>query len=274
MGRPWGRPTVVFGTLVRRMTILALTVLGLLGLVVGSFLNVVAHRVPAGASIVAPGSACPACGHPIRPRDNIPVLGWLLLRGRCRDCGTAISARYPIVEAFTGVAFATTGAVLGPVWVLPAYLWFVAVTIVLTLIDLDHKLIPNRVLYPGTVVGVLLLAGGAVVDGRPGSLLVALASGAGFFLTLLVLALVARGGFGFGDVKLGFLLGVFTGYLGWPNAVVAFVAAFLYGGLVSVVLLVTRLRGRKDAIPFGPYLVAGAYTAVVLGERVVAWYLR
>ncbi len=256
------------------MTIIALTVLGLFGLVVGSFLNVVAHRVPAGMSIVAPGSACPACGHPIRPRDNVPVVAWFLLRGRCRDCGTAVSVRYPIVEAFTAAAFVAVGATLGPVWVLPAYLWFVAVTIALTLVDLDHKLIPNRILYPGTVVGVALLAGGAIVDGRPWSFLVALASGTGFFLALLALALVARGGFGFGDVKLGFLLGVFTGYVGWPNAVVAFVAAFLFGGLVSVALLVGGVRGRKDAIPFGPYLVAGAYTAVVLGDRIVAWYLR
>jgi len=245
----------------------------LLGLVVGSFLNVVAYRVPRDLSIVRPGSACPSCDAPIRPRDNVPVVSWLLLRGRCRSCGERISARYPIVELGTGLAFAATAAVIGPVAVLPAYLWFVGLTVVLVLTDLDHKLIPNRILYPGTAIGVGLLFASAVVSGELSRFGVAVAAGVAFFAVLLVIALVARGGFGMGDVKLGFLLGVFTGYLGWGRAIVAFVLAFVLGGLVSAVLLATRRRGRKDAIPFGPYLVAGAYGAIVAGEAIITWYL-
>jgi leader peptidase (prepilin peptidase)/N-methyltransferase len=139
------------------MTASAVAFCFLVGLIAGSFINVVGIRVPVGGSVVSPGSACPQCGHPIRPRDNIPVVSWLLLRGRCRDCGAPISVRYPIVELSTAVLFALTPVVVGVTWVLPAYLWFVGVTVVLTITDIDHKLIPNRILFPGITVGAVLL---------------------------------------------------------------------------------------------------------------------
>lgn len=256
------------------MTAFAVAFCFLGGLIAGSFINVVAIRVPVGGSIVSPGSACPQCGHPIRPRDNIPVVSWLLLRGRCRDCGASISMRYPIVELSTAVLFALTPVVVGLTWVLPAYLWFVGVTVALTITDIDHKLIPNRILFPGIAVGAVLLGLGAVVEGALLEFLRGLAGGAIYFTVLLIIALVARGGFGFGDVKLGFLLGLFTAYRGWGILAVGFLLAFLLGGLVSIILLATRVRGRKDAIPFGPYLIAGAYLALALGDAIVDWYLR
>ena len=169
--------------------------------------------------------------------------------------------------------FAITPAVIGVSWVLPAYLWFVGVTIALTITDIDHKLIPNRILFPGLVVGAVLLGVGAILDGAPLEFVRALAGGAIYFTVLLVIALVAKGGFGFGDVKLGFLLGMFTAYRGWGILAVGFLLAFLLGGLVSIILLVTRIRGRKDAIPFGPYLVAGSYLALAFGDAIVDWYL-
>lgn len=255
------------------MTAIAAVFCFLVGLIAGSFVNVVAIRIPAGGSVVAPGSACPHCGHPIRPRDNIPVVSWLLLRGSCRDCGAAISVRYPIVEISTALLFAATPFVIGVSWVLPAYLWFVGVTIALTITDIDHKLIPNRILFPGIVVGAVLLGLGAALDGDLLAFLRALAGGAIYFMVLLVIALVARGGFGFGDVKLGALLGLFTAYLGWGILAVGFLLAFLLGGLVSIILLITRVRGRKDAIPFGPYLIAGSYLALAFGDAIVDWYL-
>jgi leader peptidase (prepilin peptidase)/N-methyltransferase len=256
------------------MTALLVGICAVLGLAVGSFLNVVAHRVPAGRSVLSPPSSCPSCGHRIRPRDNVPVVGWMVLRGRCRDCGARISPRYPIVELATAGLFAATVLVVGAAWVLPAYLWFAAVTLVLILTDLDHKRIPNAILYPGTVVAVVLLSAGAAADGELGALWRGLAGGAGYFGLMLVLALIARGGFGFGDVKLAFLLGLFSAHRGWDALGVAVVGAFVIGGLISLALLVTRRAGRRDAIPFGPSLVLGAYVAIAWGEAIADWYLR
>jgi leader peptidase (prepilin peptidase)/N-methyltransferase len=242
------------------------------GVVVGSFLNVVAHRVPAGISIVRPPSACPSCGAPIAARDNIPIVSWLLLRGRCRNCHTPISPRYPIVESAGGVTFAATAVVMGQTWVLPAYLWFAALTLVLVVIDIDVKRIPNRVLYPGTVVAVVLLVAGALADGNGGTLPRALAGGAAYFGGLLLVALAARGGFGMGDVKLAFVLGVFTAYRSWGSLGVAVFSAFAVGGLVGIVMLALRRAGRRDFIPFGPALVAGAWIAIAAGGPIAAWY--
>jgi len=246
---------------------------GLVGLLVGSFVNVVAHRIPRGISIVRPASACPVCGYEIRPRDNIPIAGWLILRGKCRDCSAPISIRYPLVEAITGGAFAVAAALLGPVWVLPAFWWFSGVTIALVLTDLDFRRIPNRILYPGWVVATILLGGGAALDGDLSQFGRALIGGAGYFALLLLVALVARGGFGFGDVKLAALLGQFAAYRSWESLFVGVFSAFVIGGLLSILLLLSRRVGRKDAIAFGPSMTLGAYIGIGVGESIAAWYL-
>ena len=255
------------------MTAYFATVAGLFGMLIGSFLNVVAYRIPLGRSVISPPSACPECGHQIRWKDNIPVVSWMLLRGRCRDCGARISVRYPIVEAATGVLFAGTYLVIGPVWVLPAYLLFIATTVVLVLTDLDHKRIPNRILYPATVVTVVLLTAGAAVDGTLAAVPRALAGGGVYFGLLLLIALAARGGFGMGDVKLSFLLGILLGFQSWAALWSGIFLAFLTGGVVSLLLLITKRKGRKDAIPFGPPLIVGAWIALVWGRQLVEWYL-
>ncbi len=244
-----------------------------LGLLIGSFLNVVAYRVPLEMKVSSPPSACPGCGHPIRARDNVPVLSWLLLRGRCRDCGEPISVRYAVVEAGTAVSFGAVAGLIGLSWVLPAYLWFTAVSITLVLTDLDHKRIPNRILYPGTAVAAVLLAAGALLEGTPGDLGRAGAGAVGEFAFFLVVAIVARGGFGFGDVKLSFLLGGFTAFLSWDSLLVGVFAAFLVGGAVAVVLLILRRAGRGDAMPFGPAMVIGAAIGMFWGERLLDLYL-
>lgn len=255
------------------LTAIVAWIAGLFGLVFGSFLNVVAYRVPLGRSVAHPPSACPVCEAPIRPRDNIPVVSWVILRGKCRDCSIPISARYAKVEALTGVLFAATTLLIGLLWVLPAYLWFVAVTMVLILTDLDHKRIPNRILYPGSIAGLVLLSGGSALDVDLGDLGRAILGGLFYFLGLLVLALIARGGFGFGDVKLAFLLGLFTAYRGWDHLVVGVFLAFLIGGVISIALLLSGKRGRKDAIPFGPSLILGAWIAIAFGAEIADWYL-
>lgn len=255
------------------MTAAIAGVAGVLGLAFGSFLNVVAYRVPIGLSVVRPPSACPTCKSPVRPRDNVPVVSWFLLRGKCRDCASPISVRYPVVEALTGALFAATVLVVGLVWALPAYLWFGAVTMALILTDLDHKRIPNRILYPGTVVGTVLLAVGSSIDGRFSDFGRAMVGGLIYFGGLFLLALIARGGFGFGDVKLAFLLGLFLTFRGWEHLLVGVFLAFFIGGLVAILLLVTRKKGRKDAVPFGPSLVVGAWVAIGFGLEIAEWYL-
>jgi leader peptidase (prepilin peptidase)/N-methyltransferase len=245
----------------------------ILGLVVGSFLNVVAYRVPRGESVVRPPSACPGCGSAIRRRDNVPVVSWLLLRGRCRDCGSTISARYPIVEALTAALFAVTVVVVGESWVLPAYWWFAGVGLTLILTDLDHQRIPNRILFPGVVVGIVLLTAGGLADGDATSVVRGGAGALAYFGLLFVIAIAARGGFGFGDVKLAFLLGLFLGYRSGKVLVTGVFAAFFIGGVVALALLVARRAGRKDAIPFGPALVVGAFIALASGEAIADWYL-
>ncbi len=255
------------------MTPILVPIAILVGLAAGSFANVVAHRVPAGRSVVTPASACPHCGDRIIARDNVPIVSWLLLRGRCRTCAASISIRYPLVEGLTAGLFVVAVFAIGERWVLPAYWWFIALTVTLTLTDLDHKLIPNRILFPGTFVGAALLAGGALIDGDLTKFGWGLVGGAGYFVALLVVAIVAKGGFGYGDVKLAFVLGLFTGYERPGFVVVAAFLAFLGGGVISILLLAFRIRGRKDAIPFGPYLVLGAYVVLVAGNAILDWYL-
>ena len=245
----------------------------LTGLIVGSYLNVIAHRIPQGMSVVRPPSRCPACGSGIRARDNIPVASWIILRGRCRDCSSRISARYPLVESGTAMLFGGTAAVIGASWTLPAYMWFAALTLVLSLVDLEHKRLPNRILYPGTIVAVVLLTAGAALDGGIDAIPRSIAGGAGYFGSLLLIALVARGGFGMGDVKLAFVLGVFAAHRSWQALGVAVFGAFVLGGVVSIVLLVMGRAGRKDTVPFGPSLVLGSWIGIAAGEAIAPWYL-
>jgi leader peptidase (prepilin peptidase) / N-methyltransferase len=202
-------------------------VAGMYGLVVGSFLNVVIWRVPRKESIVKPRSHCPSCDTQLSALDNIPLVSWMVLRGRCRHCGNRISMRYPLVELLTGVLFAAVGARFSHSWALPAFLVFTGALIAISVIDLEHFIIPNRIVYPLGFTSVFLLAFAALVEnewsmfGR--SLLGALAAFTFFF----VLHLVAPGGMGFGDVRLSFVLGLFLGWLGWPEVLGGLFAGFL-----------------------------------------------
>jgi leader peptidase (prepilin peptidase)/N-methyltransferase len=177
------------------------------------------------------------------------------------------------ITASTVVTFGLVAATVPSWWVLPAYLWFTFFAILLTVTDLDTKLIPNRILLPGTIGGAVLLTAGGLADGMAGSLVRAALAGVIYFAGMVVLALIARGALGFGDVKLSFLLGLFTGYLGWGHLAIGALGAFILGGVVSVLLLVTRRAGRKDAIPFGPFMTSAALIAVVAGDRILEWYV-
>lgn len=256
------------------MTLLVVLV-GLLGLAVGSFLNVVVWRVPRGESVVSPPSACPRCGHRIRARDNVPVLGWVLLRGRCRDCGEPIAVRYPLVEAGTGVAFALVAWGAGVSWTLPALLYLAAVSVALALIDLDTHRLPDAIVLPSYVVATVLLGlaawnPGGEPDGA--AFVRALVGGAVVFAVYFLLLVVYPAGMGFGDVKLAGVLGLYLGWAGWASLVVGWFAAFLLGGLFAVGLLVAGRAGRRTSVPFGPWMLAGAWIGLVAGDAVWDWY--
>lgn len=257
------------------MTELSLLLLaaGLFGLVVGSFLNVVIYRVPAGLSVVRPPSACPRCQSAIRPYDNIPVLSWLILRGKCRDCGEPISARYALIEGGTAALFVATAWVIGFAWVLPSFLWFGAVTLVLAMVDFDTKKIPNRILFPGVIVGAVLLGAGSLADGDPTAYGRSWLSGLAYFGGFLVLALIYPPGFGMGDVKLAFMLGMFAGYISWASLAASVFVAIMVGGGLSIGMLLTRRAGRKDYVPFGPSLVVGSWIGISFGQQLVTAYL-
>jgi leader peptidase (prepilin peptidase)/N-methyltransferase len=245
-----------------------------LGLVVGSFVNVVAWRVPRGESVVRPPSACISCGTPVQPRDNVPVVSWLLLHGRCRTCSAPISRRYPLVEVGTAALF--TVMALRFAWdpVLPAYLYLAAVGMALALIDLDCKRLPDVLTLPSYPVAAALLTAAAVVGSGSGELGRALLGGAAMFVLYFALCFAYPAGMGFGDVKLAGVLGMYTAWLGWGAWVVGLFAGFLLGALFGIALIATRRGGRKTAVPFGPFMLLGVLVAVVAGPELAQAYVR
>lgn len=249
------------------MPLLAIFVFGIL---VGSFLNVCIHRLPREESIVFPASHCPECDAPVRPYDNIPILSYFLLRGRCRTCGTPISLRYPAVELLSGLAAVATAYTLGiSAQALLAFA-FLCALIVVTFIDLDHQIIPDAVSLPGIAVGLTA----AVFLGEPswraslagillgGGLLWAVAEG--------YYRLTGREGMGGGDIKLLAMIGAF---LGWQAVLVTLMIGSLAGSLIGTALMLTQRGDRRTPIPFGPFLAVGAAVALFWGEALVRWYV-
>ncbi|MDL5349965.1 A24 family peptidase [Microbacterium sp. zg-YB36] len=258
-------------------TTASLILAGLLGTVIGSFLNVVIWRVPRGESIVRPGSACPQCGRPIAWYDNLPIISYLALRGRCRHCSARISVRYPLVELGTGLGFAIVvwGAIAGryPIAIVPLLLYWVAIGIALALIDLDHHRLPNVLTLPAYPVTAVLLVLASVLTGEHGRLLIAAAGLAILGVFYLSLALGSRGGMGFGDVKLAGSLGLMLGWLGWSQLLVGAFSAFVIGGLVGIALMIAGRAGRKSRLPFGPFMLVGAWVGVFAGPAIADVYL-
>ena len=237
------------------------------GLAVGSFLNVVVWRLPRGESLNHPGSHCPGCGHAVRPRDNVPVLSWLLLRGRCRDCAKAISARYPLLEAVSALLWV---AVVAVKWddAAAIALGIVLVTLMVAVvpIDLDHRLILNKLTYPAAILAPVI---GLLLDPNfvPEQLIAGVAAG-GFFL---LAALVYPAGMGLGDVKLAAVMGLYLGRAVAPALFVALIAGVVVG--LVVIVRQGRERGRKVQVPFGPFLALGAVLAIFVGDDLVDSYL-
>ncbi len=237
------------------------------GALVGSFLNVVAYRLPRGESLISPGSRGPGCGTAIKPYDNVPVLGWLLLRGRCRSCRAHISARYPLVEAVTAALAVSVVLTKHSAHDIALGLVLVGILVPVSLIDLDRRIIPNKITLPGAAVAVAI---GLITkpSGVPEQLIAGAAAG-GF---LLLFALAYPQGMGMGDVKLMAMMGL---YLGRPVAVALLagvLAATVVGG--AIMARVGVAKGRKTAVPFGPFLALGGIIAVLVGPQLVHWYLH
>jgi len=248
-----------------------ITVAGVFGLLIGSFLNACAYRLPLGISVAAGRSFCPSCTTQIRAIDNIPLLSWVVLRGRCHACGAPISVRYPAVEALTAALFAGLAAVTGPHPVLPLELLFVAALVLVSDIDIAERIIPDVVILPVAVIGVV---GMTVIDpgGAPRWLWVVCglgASGALLGVSLVYERLRGVQGMGMGDVKLALCMGFFLGTAVIPALFIGFVA-----GAVAGVALVARGRSTKTAIPFGPFLAAGAIAALFCGDALIHLYLH
>jgi leader peptidase (prepilin peptidase)/N-methyltransferase len=254
------------------MTAFVAVVCGIFGLAVGSFLNVVIHRVPAKESVVAPRSRCPRCGTELAARDNIPVVSWLLLRGKCRTCSEPISGRYPLVELFTAAVFAAAGIRFSDSWALPAYLVFFASLIAISFIDLEHYIVPNRIVYPTLFASIPLLAAAALADGDPDRIWHAAIGSFAAWFALLVVHFIQPKGMGFGDVRLSALLGMYLGWIDLELVLLGMLLGFILGAVVGIGLVVTKVRGRKDAVPFAPFLAAGATIAVLASRPILSWY--
>ena len=241
---------------------------GVIGLAIGSFLNVVIYRVPREESILTPGSHCTTCGTPVKARHNVPVLGWLVLRGRCAGCRMPISARYPLVEAGTAALFVAITARFGLSAQLPAFLYLAAIGVTLAMIDFDVRRLPDSIVLPSYVIGVLLLMPAGAVTGEWWVAMRALLGMAALWSMYFVLALVYPSGMGFGDVKLAGVLGLYLGWLGWDALLIGGFGAFVLGGLSGTALIVSGRATRTTAIPFGPSMIAAAVLAVFLAVPV------
>jgi leader peptidase (prepilin peptidase)/N-methyltransferase len=250
-----------------------LTTLAVLGLVVGSFLNVVIHRVPAGLSVWHPGSSCPRCGHAVRARDNVPVLSWVLLRGRCRDCRSPVSPRYPLVEAATALLFVGVGWRIGASLYLAAALVVVAAGVALVVIDLETQRLPF--LITGTTAGgVIAVLAADVARGSTGPVLPALLSMLSWLAVYGGVWLVTGGrGMGLGDVALAPVLGLTLGWLGWGASLVGLSSGFVLGAGVGLVLISRGRAGRRTRVPHGPFLLAGAGVGMLVGQELWTGYL-
>jgi leader peptidase (prepilin peptidase)/N-methyltransferase len=241
----------------------------LAGLVVGSFLNVCIHRLPRRESLVWPASHCPSCNRPLAWYENVPIVSWLALRGRCRTCGASISPMYPVIEGVTAVVFAGAVAVYGLTWLLAVRLLFASALIVLFAIDLRHHILPNAITLPGVVAG--FVASWFLPPGWLSSL-IGVAAGAGILFAIAEGYYRVRGqeGLGMGDVKMLAMIGAF---LGWPLMLLTLVLASFAGSFIGVALIASGRGSMQAALPFGTFLALGALVAAVAGDHILAWYL-
>lgn len=248
------------------MIIFYLVLVFIFGLVVGSFLNVCIYRLPRNESITSPGSHCPHCGHLLGFWDLIPLLSFIVLNRKCRYCGKEISPRYFFVELITSILFVAVYVRFmsyerNSLFFI-SYLILCSTLVAITFVDLEHKIIPDKITYPGIGIGLML----SLFSGNFLPSLLGLAIGGG---VLYLIVIISRGGMGGGDVKLAAMLGAF---LGWRLLILNLFLSFLFGGIVAIILLLLKIKGRKDYIPFGPYLALAGIVTIFWGRQILFWY--
>ena len=245
---------------------------GVFGLVIGSFIGVVVDRLPRQESIVSPPSHCVACSAPVRAYDNIPVVSYVVLRGRCRACGARIPPRDALLELGIGILFVLLAWRLTSAWALPAYCVLAAAVVGISAIDVEHMRIPSTLVYSTAVLGAPLLVLASAGTHRWSALLGALIGGAVAFAAFFTLFFAVPKGIGFGDVRLAGLCGGFLGWMGYREVIVGFLISFIVAGVPAAVLLAMHKVNRRTQIPFGPFLAAGTVITVLFGEPVIhAW---
>lgn len=249
-----------------------LALFALAGLLFGSFLTVVVHRVPRRVSIVSGRSRCPRCGTEITARDNVPVVSWILLRGRCRVCGERISPEYPLTELASAALFAAAGVLIEPLFAAILVALFLGLMLAIALIDARWRIVPNRIVYPSLVLFAAAIAVGHVVSGGV-NVVSALVGSLAYAVPLFVIALAVPGGMGMGDVKLAALIGLVLGGLGLRLVAVAAFAGLVGGGIGAVGAMAILRYGRKQQIPFGPFLAVGAIVGALFGAPIADAYL-
>ncbi len=237
----------------------------LLGLIIGSFLNVCIYRVPRGESLSFPPSHCPGCQKKLSPVDLIPVFSFVLLKAKCRYCGNKISWRYPLIELLTGLTFLLCFSVSGLNPILIKYLFIACVLTVVTFIDLEHYIIPNKIVVFTIISGIILNF--IIPDLTWGDALAGLVAGGG---VLLLLAMVSRGGMGGGDIKLAAALGLL---FGWQKVLLALFLGSILAGVLGLILILAGRKSRKDMLPFGPFIALGSLVAMLWGYKIINWYL-
>ena len=252
---------------------MAVIIYGLFGVAIGSFLNVCMDRLPAGGSLLHPASCCPACKRRLAPKDLIPVFSYLWLRGRCRYCQAPIPQRMLWVELVTGLAFAFLWWQYGPTLKLGILSFYYCLLAVILVIDLEHGLILNKIVYPATGIALILVLVMAVFTPEMeivSGIVSALIGGGAGLVVLLLVTLIFRGGMGWGDVKMAGLMGVMVGF---PGILTALLLAIVGGGLVAAILLALRVKGRKGTMPFGPFLSLATMVTLLWGADLMKWYL-
>jgi leader peptidase (prepilin peptidase)/N-methyltransferase len=268
-------PPTHSGPVDRNMSeIIPYIILFLFGSVIGSFLNVCIYRLPRNMSIVMPSSRCPSCNTPIRPYDNIPILSYILLGGKCRVCKTGISLRYPIVELLNALLYVSAFWRFGFHWYTAVYFVFCSALIVITFIDLDFQIIPDRITLPGTAIGFVA---GSLLMPDPfmrysllgvRSSMIGLLTGGGLYY---IIAVLSKGGMGGGDIKMMAMVGAL---MGWKSVLLTTFLGSLTGAVFGVLLMIFKGKGRKTKIPFGPFLALGSVVTLFFGQEILIWYLN
>ena len=242
----------------------------ILGLIVGSFSNVCIYRIPKNESIIFPASHCPKCNSPIKPVDNIPLISYILLKGRCRNCKSKISIQYPVVELLTGLIYLIISLIYGLSVQTLIYIILSSALIIIAFIDLNEEIVPDVISLPGIVIGFIISFFVTYISFINSALGVVVGGGIILIIGLAGSAIFKKEAMGGGDVKLAAMIGAF---LGWKYIIISLFLGFFLGALAGIILILSKIKSKEDMVPFGPFIVLGSFVTILWGEKIFSWYL-